>query len=174
MSKISCSIKNSCRHCTARCCRGLAVVLTIPEAKRMAAQLGLAPQEFLEFTSSIDSKSTPHYPLLVLSKGKLHEYFIILKRRRKKDCIFLMGDFRCSAYPHRPAVCRLYPFELDGKKVKKNALCPVEFEKEEGTEEAAELLKKDLEEHGKLARKWQRKHGNRPPDMARFWEYFGV
>ncbi|MCX8196889.1 MAG: YkgJ family cysteine cluster protein [Candidatus Micrarchaeota archaeon] len=172
MGEISSLIKNSCRHCTAKCCRGLAVVLTIPEAKRLVQQLGMMPEEFLEFSCNIDSKKTPHYPLLVQSSGKIEEYFILLKRRQKKDCIFLQKDCRCSIYEKRPAVCKLYPFELDGKKVKKNALCPVKFEKEEWTEVVAGQLKKDLFEHGKIARQWQKKFGDKAPDMRLFCQYF--
>ena len=166
-------IVNSCRSCTAKCCRGLAVVLTIPEAKRMVAETILKPEDFLEFSTNIDGKQTPHYPLLVQRAGKVEEFFIILKRRQKKDCIFLEDDLRCSVYNERPAVCRLYPFELDGKDVKKGALCPVKFVREKGTDEIAAQLKKDLLEHGKIARAWHVKHGKEAPDMKKFGKYFG-
>jgi len=173
MPSISQEIFNSCRSCTAKCCRGLAVVLTIPEAKRMVKELGLPPEDFLEFSQNIEGKQTPHYPLLVQSEGKVYEYFIILKRRQKRDCIFLQDDLKCGVYANRPHVCRLYPFELDGQKMKKGALCPVAFEKEEGTEGIAEKLKQDLLLHGKIAREWSIKHGKEAPDMAKFGEYFG-
>jgi len=172
MSSISPAIVNSCKSCTARCCRGLAVVLTIPEAKRMVAETGFAPEDFLEFSLNIDSKETPHYPLLVKAEKKVHEYFIILKRRQKKDCIFLEDDLRCSVYNERPAVCKLYPFGLDGGDVKKGALCPVKFVREEGTDEIAAQLKKDLLEHGKIARAWHIRHGKGAPDMKKFNAYF--
>jgi len=173
MPSISHAITNSCKSCTARCCRGLAVVLTIPEAKRMVAETGLSPEDFLEFSENIDSKQTPHYPLLVQSGGRVHEYFIILKRRQKKECIFLEDDLRCSVYNQRPHVCRLYPFELDGKDAKKGALCPAKFVKEEGTEKIAQQLGRDLLEHGKIARRWSASFGeNGAPDMKRFAAYF--
>ena len=139
----------------------------------MVKETGLKPEDFLEFNTNIDSKLTPHYPLLVQHAGKVHEYFIILKRRQKKDCIFLEDDLRCSVYNERPAVCRLYPFELDGKDVKKGALCPVKFVLEDGTDEIAAQLKKDLLEHGKIARAWHIKFGKVAPDMKKFGEYFG-
>ena len=169
---ISKSITNSCKSCTAKCCRGLAVVLTIPEAKRMVQELRLPPEDFLEFSNQINSKETPHYPLLVQREGKVEEYFIVLRRRRKVDCIFLQDDLACGIYPNRPHVCRLYPFELEGKKVKEHALCPVKFEKEEGTEKVAQNLRQDLVEHGKIARAWAVKFGMDATDMKRFGEYF--
>lgn len=171
---ISPLITNSCRNCTAKCCRGLAVVLTIPEARRMAHELGLAPSEFMEFSDQIDSGQTPHYPLLVRDGDKVREYFIILRRRHKTECIFLGKDLACSVYSHRPHVCRLYPFELEGKGVKEKALCPVKFVKEEGTDKVAAQLMSELIEHGKLARQWHQKFGDKgAPDMGRFAEYFG-
>ncbi len=169
---ISPSIVNSCKSCTARCCRGLAVVLTIPEAKRMVADTGLSPEDFLEFSSNVNSRETPHYPLLVRRGDAVEEYFIVLLRRRKVDCIFLDDDLTCTVYAHRPHVCRLYPFELDGGNQKKNCLCPVKFEKEDGTGETAKALQEDLILHGKIARQWGAKFGNEPPDMRRFGEYF--
>ena len=149
------------------------MVLTIPEAKRMVEETGLEPEEFLEFSSQIDSKETPHYPLLVKHLIGVSEYFIIIRRRHKTTCVFLGEDLACSAYAHRPHVCRLYPFELDGGSVKKGALCPVKFVREAGTAKTAEKLAADLFLHGKMAREWHIKFGANVPDMKRFAEYFG-
>ena len=170
---ISSAIVNSCKSCTAKCCRGLAVVLTIPEAVRLQKAIGIPAEDFLEFSCAIDSKGTPHYPLLVKQGGKVAEYFIVIKRRRKVDCSFLDDDLSCTIYSDRPHVCRLYPFELDGKGQKIGALCPVKFVREKGTEEVALQLKKDLHEHGRLARIWFSKFGESgAPDMKKFAEYF--
>jgi len=140
---------------------------------RLVRALGLPPEDFLEFSCNVDSKGTPHYPLLVVRGARAEEYFIVLKRRRKVDCSFLDDDLACTIYADRPHVCRLYPFELDGGGQKKGALCPVKFVREDGTEEMARQLKADLFEHGKLARKWAKKFGNAgAPDMKRFTEYF--
>ena len=168
-------IINTCKNCSAKCCRGLAVVLTLPEAIRMVEVTGLEPIDILQFSVNIDSKTTPHYPLLVnAGKGRaheVHEYFIII-RREGKDCIFLNDDYTCSVYNDRPLVCRLYPYELDGRTLKKGALCPVNFVREENMEGDAARLKKDLYTHEKLARQWHAKYGREMPDMRRFKEYF--
>ena len=151
------------------------MVLTIPEAVRLQKATGLPAGDFLEFSCAIDPKETPHYPLLVKQGGKVAEYFIVIKRRRKVDCSFLDDDLACTIYTDRPHVCRLYPFELDGKEQKKGALCPVKFAREAGTEEVAAQLKKDLLRHGRLAREWVVAFGGRgTPDMKKFREYFGV
>lgn len=174
MQKISPKIVNSCKGCTARCCRGLAVVLTIPEALRLVAATGARAEEMLEFRSDVNSRATPHYPLLVKTDKEVEEWFIII-RRQKRDCIFLKPDFACSLYAHRPFVCRLYPFELDGKTVKKGALCPVKFVPEPSMEWDAMHLKRDLLKHEVMARKWSHGRGSKGerPDIAKFLEYFG-
>ncbi len=173
MSPISNAIINSCKSCTAKCCRGLAVVLTIPEAVRLQHALGIPAEDFMEFTSNVDSRRTPHYPLLVKRGAAVEEYFIVLKRRRKVDCAFLGEDLACTIYSDRPHVCRLYPFELDGGAQKKGALCPVKFEREAGTDEIAAQLKRDLLQHGKMARKWIAAFGDKGvPDMKKFEAYF--
>lgn len=173
MHKISPNIINSCRDCTARCCRGLAVVLTIPEALRLLAATGSRAEEAIEFRRDVDSRATPHYPLLVRTEKGVEEWFIII-RRQGRDCIFLNGDLACSIYNDRPFVCRIYPFELDGQTMKKGALCPVKFVTEPNIEFDAARLKKDLLSHEVMARKWSHgrgKHGERP-DIAKFSEYF--
>lgn len=174
MHKINPNIINSCKGCTARCCRGLAVVLTIPEALRLIAATGLRAEEVLEFRKDVDSRETPHYPLLVRTREGVEEWFIII-RRQGRDCIFLNGDLSCSIYASRPFVCRLYPFELDGKTMKKGALCPMKFVREANVEEDAALLKEDLLAHEVIARKWSHGRGSKgeKPEIARFLEYFG-
>ena len=165
-------IINSCKSCTARCCRGLAVVLTIPEALRLIEATGAKPGEILEFSENVDARKTPHYPLLVRHGKSVREFFIIIKREGA-DCIFLEQDRACKVYAHRPFVCKLYPFELDGKCVKKGALCPVKFEREKGTDEDAKKLSEDLIGHGIIARKWAINFGDKAPGMELFLEYFG-
>lgn len=173
MPQISNAITNSCKSCTAKCCRGLAVVLTIPEAVLLQKAIGIPAEDFLEFSCGVDSKETPHYPLLVKQEGKVAEYFIVIKRRRKVDCSFLDDDLACTIYPDRPHVCRLYPFKLDGGAQKIGALCPMEFVREKGTADVAAQIQKDLHEHGKIAREWVAKFGGQgAPDMKKFAEYF--
>lgn len=143
----------------------------------MVSELGLAPEDFLEFSSNINSKETPHYPLLVRRSegsglGEVEEWFIVLRRVRKVDCTFLQDDLSCGIYQNRPHVCRLYPFELDGKEQKKGCLCPVKFVRENGTEEIARQLQNDLHEHGKIARAWAINFGKEAPDIRKFKEYF--
>ena len=175
MIKPNSKIVNSCRNCNAKCCRGLAVVLTIPEAVRLVEGTAMRPEEILEFNRNIDSKKTPHYPLLVKHEKGVDEWFIII-RRLGRNCIFLNDDYSCSVYHERPYVCRLYPYELDGRTLKKGMLCPMNFVREENMESDALRLKMDLLKHEVIARKWcveRGKHGEKP-DIGKFMEYFGA
>ncbi|VVC01601.1 Putative zinc- or iron-chelating domain protein [uncultured archaeon] len=187
------AIVNSCKNCSARCCRGLAVVLTIPEALRLQQALSAPPEALFELSENVDSRKTPHYPILARQGRQVREFFIIIKREGADshgaagnigspvstlghpaapcDCIFLNEDLACKIYAHRPYVCRLYPYELEGKNVKKGALCPVKFEREKGAEEDAKRLAQDLSEHGKMAREWSASHSE-APQIGRLLEYF--
>ena len=161
MEKISKKIVNSCKSCTARCCRVLSVVLTVPEAVRLVRASGKAPQDILEFTSGVNYKHTPHYPVLAFENGQLHDYFLVI-RHSGEDCIFLGRDLACALYSQRPFVCQLYPFDLDGAEMKKKALCPVKFAKEKEMPKVAENLRADLLRHGEIVRKWNVRHKEKP------------
>jgi Fe-S-cluster containining protein len=174
MPKISPSIVNSCKGCTARCCKWLAVVLTIPEALRLLSATGAQPNEVLEFSCNIDSRATPHYPLFVKGQKGAEEWYIII-RRQGRDCIFLGNDSACGIYNDRPYVCRLYPYELDGKTIKKGALCPMKFAREANMERDAAKIKQDLLSHEIIARKWGVERGAKGvrPEIGSFLQYFG-
>ena len=169
MEKPSPKIINACKNCTARCCRALFVVLTVPEAVRLVRACGKQPQEMLEFTSGVNYKHTPHYPVLSLENGQLHDYFLVI-RHSGEDCIFLGKDFACALYSDRPFVCQLYPFDLLGTEMKKKALCPVKFSKEKGMPKVAQALMDDLIRHGEIARKWNVLHKEKPT-LERFFAF---
>ncbi|MFA5106224.1 MAG: YkgJ family cysteine cluster protein [Candidatus Micrarchaeia archaeon] len=169
MAKIE--LFNACKFCDAKCCRGLAVVLTIPEAIRLARAAGGNPADYIEITSVVDSKETPHYPIIVREMGALKEYFLILKKAGNgKDCVFLGQAGACRIYADRPHVCRLYPFALNGREMKKNALCPVKFQREGYIGEAARLLEADLHEHGRIVRAWLNANPGKRPQIGTFLE----
>jgi Fe-S-cluster containining protein len=161
VEKISPKIVNSCRSCTARCCRALSVVLTVPEAIRLVRASGRAPQEILEWSGGVNYRHTPHYPVLALENNQLHDYFLVI-RHSGEDCIFLGKDLACALYSDRPFVCKLYPFDLDGAEMKKRALCPVKFAKDKEMPRVAEALRADLLRHGEIVRKWNVSHREKP------------
>jgi len=162
---------NPCFSCDGKCCKGLAVILTIPEALELIRSTKLPPQEVIEFTNRLDPDKVPHYPLLVMQKNRIEQYFIIIKREKK--CIFLDENNRCKIYKNRPYVCRIYPFELDGIKLKEKHLCPVKFERTKEIELAAKILKDLLKLHGIVAREWNKQHTNFSElDVKKFLEYF--
>ena len=167
MEKISPKIINSCKSCTARCCRVLSVVLTVPEAVRLVRASGKQPQEILEFTSGVNYRHTPHYPVLAQESGQLRDYFLVI-RHSGEDCIFLGRDLACVLYSNRPFVCQLYPFDLDGAEMKKKALCPVKFARENDMPAVAERLRADLLKHGEIVRKWNVQHKEKPAVEAFF------
>ncbi|MCX6769614.1 MAG: YkgJ family cysteine cluster protein [Candidatus Micrarchaeota archaeon] len=161
MEKISQKIVNPCKNCTARCCRVLSVVLTVPEAMRLVRASGRKAEEILEFSSGVNYRHTPHYPVLAFEEGQLRDYFLVI-RHSGEDCIFLGKDCACALYSERPFVCQLYPFDLDGAGMKKGALCPVKFGREKDAPKIAEALRADLLRHGEIVRKWNVTHKEKP------------
>ncbi|HQT44701.1 MAG TPA: YkgJ family cysteine cluster protein [Candidatus Micrarchaeota archaeon] len=169
MAKIE--LYNACKFCDAKCCRGLSVVLTIPEAQRLIASIGGNPSDYIEITSEVNSKETPHYPILVRGMGGVKEYYLILKKAgNSRDCFFLGAGGRCKIYNGRPHICRLYPFKMDGREMKKNALCPSKFEWEAYVGEVAKQLEADLREHGRIARKWMHAYPGKLPGIVTFFD----
>jgi len=165
-------VANSCKGCNAKCCRKLAVVLTIPEALRLAKAVQAPPDEYLELSCHVDFRKTPHFPLLSKEGRSVLEYFIIIKKQANGDCVFLSRQNTCKIYLDRPFVCRLYPFELtENKKVKKGALCPFHFIREPQTDSEAKLLEEDLRLHGIMARRWNVEKG-KMEEIGKILEYF--
>ena len=163
---------NPCLGCDGRCCKGLTVILTVPEALTLLKKTKLRPEQILEFSCQIDPNSVPHYPILVKQKNELKQYFIIIKRAKK--CIFLDENNKCKIYENRPNVCRIYPFELDGKTLRERYLCAMAFKKTGEIENSAQELQSFLKLHGIVIREWNVKNSTQQDflDIKNFLEYF--
>ncbi len=79
-----------CTKC-ANCCRTMRVVVTDHDIPRIAAHLGMAPEEFIS---------------TYLERDEEQGYY----RMRSIPCPFLGADCKCTIYDVRPEKCRGYPF----------------------------------------------------------------
>jgi len=91
------NIRFECQRC-ARCCgdtpeRKRNILLLEPEVKQISSVTGLEATKF----SNPSSGTEP--------------YRYVMKKKEGK-CIFLKG-IDCQIYPHRPLICRFYPFSLE-------------------------------------------------------------
>ncbi len=98
------SIGFRCQECGG-CCRRVAedsnLVLVSPaEVRAIMAATGMAWNEVAD-----------PYPDFIGADGG-GEYTLAWCLRRTADACFFLRDGRCSIYPHRPWICRTYPFML--------------------------------------------------------------
>lgn len=95
----------SCRRC-GECCRG----------RSGDNSVIVYPEEITDILKAIslewDEVCRPAAPLFVDGSGILHALEWELIRDGSGDCIFIRDDNTCSIYPHRPWICRTYPFYL--------------------------------------------------------------
>ena len=106
--------KNICFECQkcAKCCgdtpkRKRNILMLEKEVERISEITELKPGEF-----SIPSSGTEPYRYTM--------------RKKEGKCIFLDGT-KCRIYPHRPLLCRFYPFwleEFDGYEFNVSDECP--------------------------------------------------
>jgi len=128
------NIRFECQRC-ARCCgdtteRKRNILLLEPEVKQISSVTKLEPAEF----SATSSGTEP--------------YRYVMKKKEGR-CIFLKG-IDCQIYPHRPLICRFYPFSFEqlgaeGYEFKVSGECPgVKLGKVIKEEDFREMLNKAL------------------------------
>jgi uncharacterized protein len=99
----------SCTRCGA-CCLGVGVeaslvIVTPPEIRAIMEATGLPWDQIVE----------PFPESLTTAEGATYTFEWAL-RRIEGRCIFAESD-RCTIHPHRPWICRTYPFMLDGDRL---------------------------------------------------------
>jgi Fe-S-cluster containining protein len=101
-------LKFRCTGC-GNCCKGTYICITDEDARRLATGLGRPVESFVRFAREDET-----------TLGKRHAWWVRFAQRRgvmvlrwrRGRCIFLDGDDRCTAYQHRPLVCRIHPFNV--------------------------------------------------------------
>lgn len=99
----------TCTRCGA-CCLGVGVeaslvIVAPPEIRGIIQATGLSWDQIVE-----------PFPELMTTAGGGTYTFEWALRRRAGRCIFAESD-RCTIHPHRPWICRTYPFMLDGDRL---------------------------------------------------------
>ncbi len=99
----------TCTRCGA-CCQGAGVdaslvIVAPPEIRAIIQATGLPWDQVVE-----------PFPEQMTTAGGSTYTFEWALRRREGRCIFAESD-RCTIHPHRPWICRTYPFMLDGDRL---------------------------------------------------------
>jgi Fe-S-cluster containining protein len=97
-----------CTGC-GNCCRTLRVALTHLDVARLMRGTGKPAEAFVEWLApdQVDMTGEPG-SLVELAEGRR---LMVLAHSTHGSCSFLDADNRCSVHPHRPADCRLFPFD---------------------------------------------------------------
>ena len=104
---------NPCVSCREHCCIGdYATFVTLGDVRRIAKFTGRPPDEFAKYDDICADPEGQEE----LMEEKDHSYFeydksgkvLQLKAKDNGECIFLK-DMKCTIYPARPLVCRIFP-----------------------------------------------------------------
>lgn len=125
-----------CVGCHGKCCRLRVHVLAV-EAFRIALSLGVAVDDVVLHRPY--AEATTHQltstPILIGGKAISLELRRVPVTRRCAFAVDVNGMVRCGIYALRPALCRLYPYdmELDGERLRVGGqdLCPVSWLKDD-------------------------------------------
>ena len=143
-----------CMRC-GNCCTRFRVLITPFDIVRLSEGMRLKPAGFADLIPE-DKNRTREEPALAVGGTPM---LLAIKKRAGGRCFFYSGD-SCSAYAHRPLLCRAYPFVLRGGAVQdaSSRACPVKWRpsKNEAKEYQEDAARYALEqkEFKKIAREW--------------------
>jgi Fe-S-cluster containining protein len=116
-------VSSPCDGCVADCCRAFTVVLHAWDAYRIARDLGVPLERFVELQGA-PAPDENHQLVLDATAPpgeRLYHRMVLLRvpdERLSRRCVFLdssSGAGRCGIYPSRPGMCRAYPaLVIDG------------------------------------------------------------
>jgi len=103
-------VRFKCHHC-GHCCKDVVCLPTPWDVIRIVEATLQNPRDFLEFlTPGEISEVEEDDPTWLECNG---ERYIMALRRDDDGCHFIdPGTRKCTVYPSRPILCRLYPFRL--------------------------------------------------------------
>ena len=164
-----------CVGCHGRCCRLRVRVLAV-EALRVALTLGVPLDGVVERVPYEPPAPTELDALPIMLEGK--PWMLELHRPDVTNrCVFAVevsGQVRCGIYTLRPALCRLFPYDvMDGERNIRTGsqdLCPVRWLKDAAAESrVAQTLEEraaDFAREQQLLAAWEKREG--PLDWGAF------
>jgi len=107
-----------CASCAADCCRHFEVVVLGWDVYRIARDLSLPPESFVELQGAAAPDVSHQWVLDV--EAREQRYHRLALKKQHGGCVFLLsvdGRGRCGIYGSRPDACRSYPGILDGERL---------------------------------------------------------
>lgn len=110
-----------CESCAANCCRRFEVVILGWDVYRIARDLQLSPESFVELQGAPEPDMA--HQLVLDVEERQSRYHRLALRKQQGGCVFLLSfergtpaeRGRCGIYSSRPDACRSYPAIADGE-----------------------------------------------------------
>ena len=140
-----------CRLCNSNCCKEFVITITAFDLLRIAQKIKnyekyieIRPANLINLQEEFVLEFKEGYGILAI---------------KSHPCIFLKEN-KCSIWNFAPMSCRLYPFNIEGKKII-NAVCPLHasllFSFTKPQKELLEKAKKENELYKKIVKEWNAK-----------------
>lgn len=146
----------ACTRCGA-CCTSFGVCVTPSDIRRISSATGLQPKEFIDTVQDYPGRERTEPALLIDGEMQI----LVLRRSPSNVCIFY-SPRGCKIYPHRPTLCRTYPFNKNMEDMRSRA-CPSRWVPDEKEKEQykkdLKLYEKELISFQKFADGWNSKGG---------------
>jgi Fe-S-cluster containining protein len=101
-------LKFRCTGC-GNCCRGTYILITDSDLARLVEGTGRSANEIVHFVGEKDVAFDKRHPWWIRFEAGRR---VMVLRWKRGACTFLDADNRCTAYEHRPLVCRIHPFNV--------------------------------------------------------------
>lgn len=145
-----------CTRCGA-CCTSFGVCITPADIRRISSATGLPPSEFVDTVQDYPGRERTEPALPINGEMRI----LVLKRSQSNVCAFYSPE-GCRIYPHRPILCRTYPFKKGMQNMLSRA-CPSRWvpkgKEKEQYEKDLLLYEKELKSFRKFAERWNSKGG---------------
>jgi len=102
-------LKFRCTGC-GNCCRETMVMLTDADIGRLASGTARPWRDFVRFVREGDITLEKRSPYWVRLRSKR---YVLALRWKRRACVFLGEDNRCTVYESRPLACREHPFAIE-------------------------------------------------------------
>ena len=153
-----------CIRCGA-CCTSFGVCITPSDIRSIFSATGIPPAEFVDTIQDYPGRERTEPAVLLDGEMK-----ILVLRRSPENVCFFYSPKGCKIYPHRPLLCRTYPFKKGMKDMLSRA-CPhkwvPEGKEREQCEKGLLLYEKELRSFQKFAEEWNSKGGGTFPELLR-------
>ncbi|MFH1785373.1 MAG: YkgJ family cysteine cluster protein [Candidatus Micrarchaeota archaeon] len=147
---------NPCIFCKSECCRTYTITISVFDLARIIKKTKTTPESYVTL---LEPRLLSYDPDCVFDTKE--GYFLL--GLKSHPCYFLnTKNHKCRIHKTTPLSCRRYPYNVVGKL--NTRFCPLTSQllfRINGPDMDSNQLIKELEEHKKLVKKWNKKPGTK-------------